>query len=56
MTAEQIKEMIATEVRRVIREELKIEYKSSYDALYIDLSPDGEIVTTIQLNKYDLPI
>ncbi|AKU43746.1 hypothetical protein CPT_Merlin100 [Citrobacter phage Merlin] len=56
MTAEQIKEMIAAEVKRVIREELKIEYKSSEDALDIDLSLDGEIVSTIQLSKYDLPI
>ncbi|AFU64037.1 hypothetical protein ACQ31_gp154 [Salmonella phage STML-198] len=56
ITAEQIKEMIAAEVQRVIREEIKIEYKSSDDALDIDLTLNGEVVSTIQLSKYDLPI
>ncbi|WKW88058.1 hypothetical protein pzkkv8_216 [Klebsiella phage pzk-kv8] len=59
ITAEMIKEMVRLEVRRVIFEELTLEYDSPHyvndNILRVDLMLGDEVVSSIHIGEYDIP-
>lgn len=59
ITAEQIKQMIDLEVRRIIFEELRLDYESPHymndEVLRVDLMLGEEVVSSIHLDKLDIP-
>ena len=59
ITAEQIKELVALEVKRILHEEVTLEYDSAHwmndNTLRIDLMMHDETISSICLSKYDLP-
>lgn len=59
ITAEQIKEMVRLEVRRIIFEELTLEYDSPHyvndNILRVDLMLGDEVVSSVHIGEYDLP-
>lgn len=58
-TAEMIKEMVRLEVRRIIFEELTLEYDSPHyvndNVLRLDLMLGDELVSSISIGEYDIP-
>lgn len=59
ITPEQIKEMVQLEVKRLLREEVTLEYDSAHwmndNCLRIELMFDGEAISSISISEYDLP-
>lgn len=59
ITAEQIKEMVRLEARRIIFEELTLVHESPHymndDVLRIELKLGDETVSSIHISEYDIP-
>lgn len=59
ITPEQIKEMIQLEVRRILFEEVHLEYDSAHwmndNNIRIDLMLGDETISCISLSQFDLP-
>lgn len=59
ITSEQIKELVAFEVKRILREEVTLEYDAPHymngNILTINLVLNDETISSIDLSNYDLP-
>lgn len=59
ITPEQIKEMIQLEVRRILFEDVTLQYDSPHwmndNCLRIELLLNEEVITSMSLSQFDMP-